>query len=147
MIALLDINVLVALFDGAHIGHEEAHAWFGQHRGRGHVWATCPMTENGLVRVLSNPSYPGRRTTVGDAIRRLETFRASGGHAFWPDAVSLCDNSLIHPRRVKGHRQLTDVYLLALAVHHGGCLATFDRRISPAAVTGATSEHLALLGV
>jgi len=65
MIALLDVNVLVALFDPNHTLHEPAHRWFETERESG--WATCPITENGLVRVLSNPKYPGRQTTVRDA--------------------------------------------------------------------------------
>jgi predicted nucleic acid-binding protein len=69
VVTLLDVNVLVALFDPVHVHHEAAHKWFGQNRKSG--WATCPLTENGMVRVLSNPAYPGRRTTVHDAIRRL----------------------------------------------------------------------------
>ncbi len=74
------MNVLVALFDPAHIHHDAAHDWFGAHREDG--WATCPLTENGFVRVLSNPAYPGRRTTVADAVDRLGRLARSGGHTF-----------------------------------------------------------------
>ena len=144
MVVLLDINVLVALFDPVHTHHEVAHKWFGPNRQSG--WATCPLTEDGLVRVISNPSYPGRRTTVQDALQRLTFFRGSGGHTFWPDSASLCDPLLIHPSHLLGHQQLTDVYLLALAVTYGGQLATFDRRISLAAVEGTKTDHLAFLG-
>ena len=143
MVALLDVNVLVALFDPAHAHHEAAHAWLGRNRRSG--WATCPLTENGLVRVLSNPAYPGRRTTVRDALRRLAEFRQSGEHTFWPDSASLCDERLIRPAHLLGHRQLTDVYLLALAVANGGQVATFDRSIPLAAVDGAKTDHLAYL--
>lgn len=140
MTALLDVNVLVALFDPDHVLHRTAHAWFSRDRERG--WATCPLTENGLVRILSNPGYSGRRTTIPDAVARLATFRASGGHEFWPDTVTLCAESSFAFSHVRGHRQLTDVYLLALAVENGGRLATFDRHIQPAAVAGATMETL-----
>ncbi len=143
MAALLDVNVLVALFDPVHAHHEAAHEWFGQNRKRG--WATCPLTENGTVRVLSNPAYPGRRTTVRDAIRRLDDFLESGDHTFWPDSVSLCDENLIRPDHLLGHRQLTDVYLLALAVTNGGWLVTFDRNFPLAAVEGAEADHLVRL--
>lgn len=144
MVALLDVNVLVALFDPAHAHHETAHRWFGPNRASG--WATCPLTENGLVRVISNPSYPGRRTTVQDAIQRLTGFRESGDHTFWPDSASLCDRQRMRPAHLLGHRQLTDVYLLALAVEHEGQLATLDRSIPLAAVGGAQSHHLLILG-
>jgi len=142
--ALLDVNVLVALFDPVHTHHEAAHKWFDPHRRAG--WATCPLTENGLVRVISNPSYPGRRTTVQDAIQRLAHFRKGSDYTFWPDSASLCDGRLIRPPHLLGHRQLTDVYLLALAVTHGGQLATFDRGIPLAAVDGAKTSHLAFIG-
>ena len=89
MVALLDVNVLVALFDPVHAHHELAHQWFDRNRQSG--WASCPLTENGLVRVISNSAYPGRRTTPQDAIERLTRFRESGDHAFWPDSASLCD--------------------------------------------------------
>ena len=144
MVKLLDVNVLVALFDPVHTHHEAAHKWFDPNRQSG--WATCPLTENGLVRVISTPSYPGRRTTVQDAVQRLTSFRGSGGHTFWPDSASLCDALLIRPTHLVGHRQLTDVYLLALAVTHGGQLATFDRSIPLAAVDGAKAGHLAFIG-
>jgi toxin-antitoxin system PIN domain toxin len=145
MIALLDVNVLVALFDEAHLHHERAHEWFGSNRSLG--WASCPLTENGFARVVSNPAYPGRGTTLQDAIARLERFRLSGGdHSFWPDSVSLRDDTLFRLVHIGGHRQLTDLYLLALAVRHRGRLATFDRSIPLRSVAGAGPEHLAILG-
>lgn len=140
MVALLDVNVLVALFDPDHVHHQTAHDWLAENREEG--WATCPLTENGLVRILSNPAYPGRRTTVQDAVDRLTAFRGSGDHEFWPDTLSLCDDGRFRFPQVGGHRRLTDVYLLALAVQRGGCLATFDRRIRPDPVAGAGPNHL-----
>jgi toxin-antitoxin system PIN domain toxin len=144
VISLLDVNVLVALFDPAHSHHEPAHEWFEAHRDGG--WATCPITENGLVRVVSHPAYPGRRTTLADAIERLEAFRGSGEHSFWPDSQTIRDAAVFRPRHIGGHRQITDVYLLALAVANGGRLVTFDRSISRAAVAGARSRHLHVIG-
>ncbi|MDH3405069.1 MAG: PIN domain-containing protein [Acidobacteriota bacterium] len=143
MVALLDVNVLVALFDGAHIHHESAHYWFGRRRDAG--WATCPLTENGFVRVISSAAYPGRRTTVSDAIDRLRAFSQSGGHVFWEDSVSLRDAALVDPGRIGGAPRVTNVYLLALALRRGGRLATFDRKISRSAVAGAEARHLALI--
>jgi uncharacterized protein len=144
VVALLDVNVLIALFDGMHEHHEKAHQWFGRHRRLG--WATCPLTENGFVRIISNSSYPGRGTTLPDAVSRLEEFRETGYHTFWPDSISVRDGELFSTRHITSPRRLTDVYLLALSRHHGGRLATFDRSISLQSVPGAGPEHLALLG-
>ncbi len=143
MIALLDVNVLVALFDPAHLYHEAAHTWFG--RNRSGQWATSPLTENALVRIVSNASYPGRRTTVEDAAARLRTFCSDRHHVFWPDSVSVRDAGRFRWNHVQGHRQLTDVYLLALSVSYEGRLATFDSTISLNSVQGAEPHNLELL--
>ena len=132
--ALLDVNVLVALFDPDHVHHELAHDWFQQCRTRG--WATCPITENGFVRVLSNPGYGGPAQRPAELIDRLSRFCASGHHVFWPDDVSLGDANLFNIGLVTGHRQLTDIYLLGLARKHRGMLATFDRTIPVHALAG-----------
>src|SRR5262245_52326892 len=124
-VALLDVNVLVALFDSEHVHHELAHDWFADHRANG--WATCPVTENGFLRVLSNPAYGHDMLRPERLLRGLRTFHASGHHVFWPDSVSLTDERLFHLAQASGHRQLTDVYLLGLATRMKGCLATFDR--------------------
>jgi hypothetical protein len=133
------------LLDPAHIHHDAAHAWFREARTAG--WATCPITENGLVRVLSNPAYPGRRTTVSDAADRLGRFTGSGGHTFWADEVSILDADAFTPGQLSGHRQITDAYLLALAVRHDACLATFDRNVPTAAVMGCGAESVTVLSV
>jgi toxin-antitoxin system PIN domain toxin len=136
--ALLDVNVLIALFDPDHVHHEAAHAWFGTHRASG--WATCPLTENGVVRILSNPAYSPSAERPADVARRLAAFRDSGDHVFWPDDVSVCDSRIFDLGI--GHRHLTDVYLLALAVSRDGRLATFDRKVPAKAVRGARPDHL-----
>jgi toxin-antitoxin system PIN domain toxin len=141
--ALLDVNVLVALFDPDHVHHDAAHEWFARNRGSG--WATCPLTENGLVRILSNPAYTRVHETPGRIVERLSAFCASGGHEFWADEVSLRDGRLFKPDMPATHRHITDVYLLGLARHKGGRLATFDRRIPAAAVVGDAREHLEVI--
>jgi len=141
--ALLDVNVLVALFDPSHVHHEKAHAWFGR-EGRS-AWASCPITENGFVRVSSNPGYGGRRTTVSDAVDRLRTLQRAGGHSFWADSPSLLDVSSFDPAQLTGHHQVPDAYLLGLAIQHEGRLVTFDRRIPVRAVRRARPENLFLL--
>lgn len=142
-VALLDVNVLIALFDPDHPHHEIAHDWFSDERTGG--WATCPATENGLIRVLSNPSYAGTVTRPVDLVDRLRRFCASGHHAFWDRSVSLRDDALFVPRSVTSSRQITDVYLLGLATQMRGRLVTFDRSIPLGAVVGATAEHVAVI--
>lgn len=142
-VALLDVNTLVALFDPDHVHHDLAHDWFQNQRTSG--WATCPVTENGLVRVLANATYSGVTYRPADIVDRLSTFRSSGHHRFWPDAVSLCDDRLFNTALIRGHRQVTDIYLLGLARHSGGALATFDKSIPLAAVRGATRAHLLVI--
>ena len=141
--ALLDVNLLIALFDPDHIHHEAAHDWFADHRSAG--WATCPVTENGFVRVLSNPAYGSAINRPADLLDRLRKFCRSGSHRFWPDAMSLTDAALFAQAHVSGHRQLTDIYLLGLAVKMGGCLATFDRSIPLAAVVGASKAAIQII--
>lgn len=144
-IALLDVNVLIALFDPAHLNHEAAHAWFGKHRRSG--WATCPLTVNGCVRVLSNPAYKNITATVDQVVEHLRTLCSAPDHHFWPDSVSILDKSLIHPRLTAGHQKITDVYLLALAHTNAGKLVTFDRSIPLKAVVRASAEALEVLTV
>lgn len=141
-IALLDVNVLVALFDPDHVHHEAAHEWFSANREDG--WATCPVTENGLVRILSNVVYTGVHETAANIRRRLDTFCSSGNHSFWPDDLSLRSE---HRFRLSGvsHGQITDVYLLGIATGKDGRLATFDRRIPLRAVIGADPERLEVI--
>jgi hypothetical protein len=141
--ALLDVNVLVALFDPDHVHHEVAHDWFADRGRRG--WATCPLTEAGFIRVLSNASYGAAIARPADLAERLSRFCRSGGHEFWPDEVSLLDGSLFDLPRLGGHRQVTEVYLLGLAHKRGGRLATFDRTIPVAAVKGATAGTIEVI--
>ncbi len=141
-VALLDVNVLIAIFDPNHVHHEAAHRWFEGQRGQG--WATCPITENSVVRILSSIRLVDPPLSAVDALDRLTEFCQGVGHEFWPD-----DFSIRELRTTKGHRlthqQVTDVYLLALARRHDGRLATFDRSIAVAAVGGATREHLEII--
>jgi hypothetical protein len=141
--ALLDVNLLVALFDPDHVHHDLAHEWFAENRDRG--WATCPVTENGFVRVLSNPAYGNTVRRPADLVARLRKFCRSGHHQFWPDAVSLTDETLFDQAFVGGPRQVTDVYLLGLAKRRGGRLATFDRTIPRKAVMDGERDLVELI--
>jgi uncharacterized protein len=142
--ALLDVNLLVALFDAAHVHHDLAHDWFAENRAGG--WATCPVTENGFIRVLCNLRYGSPEHAVPAVVDRLRRFRESGHHQFWADEVSLTDDALFKPSFAPGHRQLTDVYLLGLAHRKGGRLATFDRSIPLGAVAGTARTTLEVIG-
>ena len=124
---LLDVNVIVALCDTAHEFHEDASAWFGGVRSDG--WATCPITENGLVRIFGHPAYPDGPGSPAKARILLQALIRTPGHAFWADDVSIADPVVFPSLGEAGSSGLTDLYLLGLAIHHGAMFATFDRRI------------------
>lgn len=142
MRALLDVNVLIALLDEAHSLHAPAIEWFKQHGHQG--WASCPITQNGCVRIMSHPGYSNTQpphaimTRLGEATQQPE-------HEFWPDSVSLLHPEVADSSRIHGPRQLTDIYLLALAVQHGGRLVTFDKAIALDAVRGSQRKNLLAL--
>ncbi|MFA7242260.1 MAG: TA system VapC family ribonuclease toxin [Sulfuricellaceae bacterium] len=142
MRALLDVNVLIALLDAGHIHHVSATSWL--ERELQHGWASCPITQNGCVRIMSQPAYPGALPAALIAARLTEA-AASPSHEFWPADVDLLEVGAFDWARVLGHRQVTDAYLLSLAVRHNGRLVTLDRRIVPEAVAGALPEHLVVL--
>lgn len=142
MIALLDINLLIALFDAAHVHHQAAHTWMTRNHSLG--WATCPVTQNGCVRAMSQPSYPGH-LPVPEITRRFTTAVDVPEHTFWSDSISICDASRFEPARILTPRTLTDVYLLGLAKENGGRLVTFDRTISFSAVANVKTRHLLVL--
>ena len=140
---LLDVNVWIALFDDAHTHSSIANAFIAK---RGIKIATCPLVENGVVRVMNVPQY-GRAGAVGlervrDQLRHATTTLKS---EFWPDDISIRDAQHINLAKVHGHNQITDVYLLALAVKHGGALVTFDQRVVINAAPKATAKHLVVL--
>lgn len=144
MRALLDVNVLIALLDGSHAFHAQAHIWWASQAAEG--WASCPLTENAVVRIMSHPSYSAaRRFTVGEIIAALTAFVGGTDHRFWPDDLTFRDPSLFDSLKIHGPRQLTDLYLLALAMAKGGQLITFDQGIPLIAVKGAEPRHLLVL--
>ena len=143
MRCLLDVNVWVALFDDAHQFSDRANAFI---ETRGSKIATCPLVENGVIRVMSLPSYGRRGGLPIQLIReRLSEACAALDHEFWPDDISLRDDRHVDFTRVQGHNQITDLYLLALAVHRRGCLATFDQAIALSSARGAAARHLRML--
>jgi toxin-antitoxin system PIN domain toxin len=142
MRALLDVNVLIALLDVDHSLHVRARNWFASNGGRG--WASCPITQNGCVRVMAHAAYPHGMPPRA-VMERLAEASAAPQHEFWPDDVSLLDPEIADPARIHGPRQLTDLYLLALAVRHDARFVTFDRSVALEAIRGAQPRHLLLL--
>jgi hypothetical protein len=140
--SLLDINMLIAMFDSDHVSHEPAIAWFAKHAKEG--WASCPLTQNGCIRIMSSPSYANPQP-VQALVRRLAEACGESIHEFWPDAPSLLDSAVFDPTRIHGPRQITDVYLLGLAVRNGGRFVTFDGGIPLQAVRRATEKNLVVL--
>lgn len=129
---LLDVNVLLALSDPLHIHHDAAHRWFSRKAGK--AWATCPITENGYVRIASHPAYPNRPGDILAVLAILQQLCAAPGHRFWTADVSIRD--VLRPGVLFAHSHITDLFLLGLAVHKGGKLATLDQRITPSAIQG-----------
>ncbi len=129
---LLDINLLLALTDPMHVHHEPAHQWFTE-KGQ-QSWATCPLTENGFIRIASHPNYPNRPGDVPAVLSILHQLCEVAGHHFWPEDLSIL--KILTPDAVITHAQITDVYLLGLAVQNKGKLATLDRRIPVEVIHG-----------
>jgi len=134
MTYLLDVNVLIALIDPAHVQHDAAHDWFAAHGKKS--WASCPLTENGVVRIIGHARYPNSPGTPAAVVQLMAGLCALPGHVYWPDDISLLDAKKIDASRILSSAQVTDSYLLALACAHGGKLATFDRRLVVDAVRG-----------
>lgn len=141
MTFLLDVNVLIALIDPAHVGHDAAHDWF-EREGR-HDWASCPITQNGVVRIVGHSRYPNTPGSPAEAAAIVRRVCALDGHHFWPDDVDMFGGGVLDPAEIRTSGQVTDSYLLALATARGGRLATFDRKLSTRAVRGGRAAlHL-----
>lgn len=142
MLALLDVNVLIALLDENHTQNAAATLWFEENVGLG--WASCPLTQNGCIRVIAQPRYPNA-IDLADAISRLKAAVSTPHHRFIPDDISLLDDAVVDRRHLLGHRQLTDVYLLALAIAHDARLVTLDKSVPIAVVRGAQADSLLMI--
>jgi hypothetical protein len=138
---LLDVNVLIALIDPTHVSHADAHRWFSATGSASR--AACPITENGVIRLVGNPRYPNSPGSPVVVAIVLHGLLRLPGHVFWPDDISLSDNDHIDASQLLASAQVTDTYLLGLASAHGGQLATLDRRLSVTAVrSGAQALHV-----
>jgi toxin-antitoxin system PIN domain toxin len=142
MRALFDVNALLAIFDDRHIFHERIRGWWSEHVDDG--WASSPLTQNGFVRVLSQPSYTNSHS-LAEALAVMRAGVVQPEHAFWPDDIQITDPDVFDHSRILGPGQITDVYLLGLAVKNGGRLVTFDKGVPIAAVRGAGRDHLVSL--
>jgi len=131
---LLDVNVLIALIDPLHVHHETADKWFSAIGKRS--WATCPLTENAVLRIVGHSRYPNSPGTPAVVAEVLAELLEVPGHVFWPDDISLLDQRIMDFGRLLNARQVTDSYLLALACTHNGQFATFDRHVITDAVLG-----------
>ena len=137
---LLDVNVLIALLDDAHVFSRRANEWLDAAPRR---IATCPIVENAVIRIMSAPSYSAtHRATPEQIAEGLRSLAEALDHEFWPDDVSMLDETLVDFSRLHGHRQVTDAYLLGLAVRRGGAIASFDTALPVTAVRGASRKHL-----
>jgi len=125
--SLLDVNVLIALMWPAHQSHSQVEDWFSRHASQG--WATCPFTQAAFVRLLSNPAFSRDAVTPHEAITLLSANLKHRYHRYWDDEISFAEAVKEFEGRLVGHRQVTDAYLLGLAIHKKGKFATLDRSV------------------
>ena len=125
---LPDTNLLIALFWPSHSHHDSAIGWFVENRSRG--WATCPMTEAGYIRIVANPAFSRDAVAPVQALALLNENAKSSDHQFWADDISAQEALGRFATRLVGHQQVTDAYLLALAIRRDGVLASFDTGIA-----------------
>jgi len=140
---LLDVNVLLGLMWPVHEANRASQTWVSNHRGE--PWASCPITEMGFLRIVTNRSFSRNAPTWAEATSLLRRHvELNAGHEFWPDSVTLAEVDDLLGDRIKGPSQITDAYLLALAVRHQGSFVTFDYRTHTLAPAGSP-EHDALV--
>jgi uncharacterized protein len=124
---LLDVNVLIALVWPAHENHEQVRPWF--HRNSSEGWATCSFTQAAFVRIISNPASFPHAVGPQEAVDILQVNLRDPNHQFWADEVSFMNAVQPFFTRLKGHQQVTDAYLLGLALHKKGKLISLDRGV------------------
>lgn len=134
---LLDVNILLALFWPPHSAHAVALRWFERHAGEG--WATCALTQSGFVRLMANPGVTLGDVSAGDALEMLRVNCKAPGHVLWPMNIGLAEAVELSGVKVEGYRQVTDSYLIGLAVKHKGRLVTFDKAL------GKLSKHVTVI--
>jgi uncharacterized protein len=135
---LLDISVLIALCDPNHVAHQRIAFWFEETGGK--AWASCPITENGFLRIISSPSYPGLSGSVSVAVELLRRLLRHRGHQFWPDDYSIA-NGVIDLRRIAGPKQITGLYLLGIAAKRKAKFSSLDLTIPARLVKGGAEAY------
>ncbi|MGA7342110.1 MAG: TA system VapC family ribonuclease toxin [Terracidiphilus sp.] len=139
---LLDTNVLIALADQRHDHHQIARGWFAS-SGKDN-WAICPLTESGFLRVTTNPAFrPGPRT-LEHAVTILQALKGLPGYSYWKIDETWITLTAPFAARISGHQQVTDAYLLGLAIREDSVLVTFDKGVVYLAGV-AYSQHVLLL--
>jgi toxin-antitoxin system PIN domain toxin len=136
---LLDTNLLIALLWPSHEQHDLAVRWFASHRAHG--WCTCPFTQAGFIRIVSNPAFSRDAVLPREAGQVLSANTAAADHTFWPDDAPFADVAAFAGLRLVGHQQVTDAYLLGLAARRGGALVTLDSRIAALAAPGSAERQ------
>lgn len=131
---LLDVGTMIALSWPGHQFHEKVQNWFRRNASKG--WATCPIVEAGFVRIVSNPAFSPRAVSPVEAVNALQVTLGHSAHQFWPDSISLPGAVGMLRQPVKGHQQITDAYLVALALKNRGKLATLDRGVAALGAPG-----------
>jgi toxin-antitoxin system PIN domain toxin len=124
---LLDLNVLIALTDTEHTHRRKAERWFLSTGNED--WGVCPLTEAGFIRVTTNPAMKLGTITLERAVAILQSLRGHPGYHYWriTDAESWVAVTAQFASRITGHQQITNAYLLGLAIKEDGVLVTFDR--------------------
>ena len=141
---LLDVNLLIALTHSAHVHHALVQDW-AQAQGK-LAWSTCTVTQLGFVRLAATPAIGGDDTTPGAALALLDQLLAHPGHHFWPDAEGIAQSPALRSPLIVGHRQITDAYLLGLAMRQGSALVTLDRGLASVARGMQAERHLHWIG-
>ncbi|HTZ90503.1 MAG TPA: TA system VapC family ribonuclease toxin [Alloacidobacterium sp.] len=124
---LLDVSVLLALHWPRHTAHVKAMQWF--HTRGERSFSTCAITQAGFVRIVTNPTFLEDKITHEEARQLLDDLTHLHGHVFWDLDVGFLEATAPLADRILGHRQVTDAYLLGLAIHRKGTLATLDRAV------------------
>ena len=141
---LLDVNVLIALAWPVHVHHTIAHEWF---ESQGHLsWATCPLTQLAFVRISSNAKIISGAVSPRAAVQVLAKILALSGHVFWPNNLQVGNLVNFSSSTLVGHRQVTDAYLLELAKHQNGKLATLDAGLTNLLQGAERDQYLTFIG-
>ena len=138
MTSLLDVSVLISLLDANHEHHTAVMGWWKQNEA---PWASCPITQNAYLRIVTQPKY-ANTISVNEAIHKLTQAVSTTTHVFLSDDISLLDQQHVAHERIQGPTQMTDIYLLALSVAHGARFVTLDTGVSHVAVPQATDPSL-----